>query len=93
MSYFVYILKSRERDWFYIGMSEDVEKRFNHHNKGFVRTTKGYKPFDLLLVEEFPDRKSARFREKYYKTGFGRKVWMKKLEQKGYSFKNSPEGE
>ncbi|MBC8345858.1 MAG: hypothetical protein ISR89_03635 [Candidatus Marinimicrobia bacterium] len=44
-----------------------------------VKSTKSYAPFDLLLTEEFKDRMSARRREKYYKTGFGKKVWMKKV--------------
>lgn len=79
MPHFVYILKSKQREWYYVGMSQNVKKRFSRHNREKVPATKNYKPFDLLLVEEFPDRMSARHREKYYKTGFGRKVWMNKI--------------
>ena len=57
-------------------MTNNVEKRVILHNKGWVKSTKA---FDLLLVEEFPTRNLARMREKYYKTGFGKKVWMKKV--------------
>ena len=79
MEYFVYILKSKQKNWHYIGMTNNVEKRVILHNKGWVKSTKAFAPFDLLLVEEFPTRNLARMREKYYKTGFGKKVWMKKV--------------
>jgi len=79
MDYFVYILKSKQKNWHYIGMTNNVEKRVILHNKGWVKSIKAFAPFDLLLVEEFPTRNLARMREKYYKTGFGKKVWMKKV--------------
>ena len=60
-------------------MSSNVKIRFNKHNEKKVKSTRNYAPFDLLLSEEFQDRVSARHREKYYKTGFGKKVWMKKV--------------
>ena len=86
MPYFVYILKSKQRDWHYVGMTDNVKKRYARHNKGLVNSSKPYAPFDLLLAEEFPTRKLARMREKYYKTGFGKKVWMKKVKDR----KNNP---
>ncbi|MDP6991184.1 MAG: GIY-YIG nuclease family protein [Candidatus Marinimicrobia bacterium] len=79
MKYYVYILKSKIKDWHYVGMSSNVKIRFKKHNDKKVKSTRNYAPFDLLLTEEFPDRISARHREKYYKTGFGKKVWMKKV--------------
>ena len=60
-------------------MSKDPVKRLNAHNSGKVRSTKAKRPFEIVLHEEFEDIKSARNREKYYKTGFGKKVWMKKI--------------
>lgn len=67
-------------------MSSHVPKRFKNHNNEKVNSTKHYAPFELILVKEFPDRISARRREKYYKTGFGKKVWMKKVREQ----KNKP---
>jgi len=79
MSCYVYILRSKQKEWHYVGMTKNVEKRFVCHNNGQVRSTKPHAPFDLIFVEEFPTRDMARRREKYYKTGFGKKVWMKKI--------------
>ena len=79
MIHYVYILQSLHNDWHYVGMSSNVSRRIEVHNNENVNSTKHYAPFKLILVEEFPDRISARRREKYYKTGFGKKVWMKKV--------------
>ncbi|MFQ6612323.1 MAG: hypothetical protein ACE5D2_04400 [Fidelibacterota bacterium] len=47
---------------------------------------RAYAPFKSLLVEELPNGITAWRREKYYKTGFGKKVWMKKVKEgSGYS--------
>jgi len=79
MSYFVYVLKSRFQSKYYVGMSNDPQRRLTEHNQGKVTATKSYRPYEIVLIEEFPDRQKAHFREKYYKTGFGRKVFMKKI--------------
>jgi len=60
-------------------MSNDPQRRLTEHNQGKVTATKSYRPYEIVLIEEFPDRQKAHFREKYYKTGFGRKVFMKKI--------------
>lgn len=79
MSYFVYILNSQVEDWYYVGMSSNPQKRLNSHNLGKVRSTRARRPYKIIYTEKFETRESARRREKYYKTGFGKKVWMKKV--------------
>jgi len=79
MSYFVYILKSQSYSKYYVGMSDNPQRRLSEHNQGKVTATKHYRPYQIVLIEEFPDRQKAHFREKYFKTGFGRKVFMKKI--------------
>jgi len=81
MSCFVYVLKSQSYSKYYVGMSDNPQRRLEEHNKGKVTATKPYRPYRIVLVEEFPDRQKAHYREKYYKTGFGRKVWKKKLNE------------
>lgn len=73
---FVYVLKSDIDDRFYVGLTQDVEKRLKEHNFGKTRSTKGYRPWKLIHVEEYPDRSTARDREKYLKSGYG-KQWLK----------------
>ncbi len=60
-------------------MSSNPTNRLKAHNSGKVRSTKARRPYSILIIEDFDDKISARRREKYYKTGFGKKVWMKKI--------------
>ncbi len=73
---YVYVLRSLKDDRFYVGMSQNVEKRLNEHNYGKTKSTKGYRPWEIVLIEEYLDRVTARKREKYLKSGYG-KQWLK----------------
>jgi len=53
-------------------MSQNVQKRLSQHNRGENKSTKAYRPWELLLVKEFGERLEARNFEKYLKTGIGR---------------------
>ena len=70
--YSVYVLKSLNRNYIYVGISDNVQRRVGEHNSGWNRTTKLYKPFKLLHTEVFPDRIAARKREKWFKSGEGK---------------------
>ena len=70
--FIVYAIKSQSRNYIYIGMTRDVEERLARHNKGYERTTKPYRPFDLIYTETFATRVEARQREKYLKSGVGK---------------------
>lgn len=72
MKYFVYVLYSESFNRFYKGMTSDVEKRLKSHNAGRTFSTKPYRPWELIFVEEFNNREQARNFEKYLKTGKGR---------------------
>lgn len=72
--YFVYILQSEEDGRFYVGMTGDVERRLKEHNRGKSKSTKGYRPWKLMKIEEFDKRSDARIREKYLKGGSGKEL-------------------
>ncbi|OGU62146.1 MAG: endonuclease [Ignavibacteria bacterium RBG_13_36_8] len=76
--YKVYAIKSTKRNYIYVGLTSNLEERLKRHNSGGNKTTKPYLPFDLILVEDLPDRISARKREKYLKSGVGKK-FLKRL--------------
>lgn len=78
MRYFVYVLRSLRDNTLYIGISRNLEKRLQEHNSGESKYTKGHIPYALVYKEEFPDRITARAREKYLKSGHGRED-IKKL--------------
>ena len=70
--YYTYIIKSKIRNYIYVGLTSDIERRFEEHNSGKNKTTKPYLPFDLLFKENFSTRVEARKREKYLKSGIGK---------------------
>ena len=55
-------------------MTTDINARIKRHNNGYERTTKPYIPFELIYIEECPDRLHARKREKYWKSGIGKET-------------------
>ena len=75
--YCVYVLRSRQSDRLYIGSSADPDARLTSHNAGRGGWTKRFRPWERVLLEEYPDRQSAAKREKYLKSGWGRR-WLKK---------------
>ena len=69
----VYAIYSEYRNYIYVGLTNDLQRRVQEHNKGYNRTTKPYRPFTLLFSEQFPSRSAARVKEKYLKSGSGKK--------------------
>lgn len=67
--YKLYVIKNKDGKR-YIGISSDVEKRLNSHNRGSVRSTKPYKPWHLVYCEEYQSRLEARQREVFLKSNF-----------------------
>jgi putative endonuclease len=70
--YYVYAISSLERSYIYVGITGDLERRVNQHNKGYEKTTRPYAPFKLIHSETFETRGEARKREKYLKSGAGK---------------------
>ena len=70
--YKVYVLYSETKRVFYVGQTEDLEKRLKCHNKGGSKWTKNKGPWRLVFFEDYETRGEAMKREKYLKTGVGR---------------------
>ena len=68
----VYAIKSLIRNYIYAGMTNDLARRLIEHNNGENKSTKAYKPFILIYSETFPNRVSARAKEKFLKSGVGK---------------------
>lgn len=75
MSYQVYVLKSLRDGIRYIGCGSDAKERLRRHNKGDYIFTSGHRPWELILSEDCQERKRAFEREKFLKSGQGRK-WL-----------------
>jgi putative endonuclease len=76
---YVYVLKSLKKNYTYVGITNNLRHRLHEHNRGKNRSTKAYCPFELVKVEEFADKDSARAREKFLKSGKGREYLRKYL--------------
>lgn len=54
--YYVYVIISKARKYTYTGISDNVERRVFQHNSGRNMTTRPYAPFEIVFIEEYPDR-------------------------------------
>jgi putative endonuclease len=70
--FWVYAISSLRRNYVYVGITDDLQRRIQQHQLGYNRTTAPYAPFQLIYQEEFPTRMDARRKEKYLKTTAGR---------------------
>ncbi|RLC37319.1 GIY-YIG nuclease family protein [candidate division Kazan bacterium] len=70
--YYVYILRSKVDENFYVGFSENLKQRILDHNSGKNLSTRIRKPFDLIFYESFVDKFDALRRERYLKSNKGR---------------------
>jgi len=71
--FYTYVLKSEKDGKLYIGFTDNLKRRFNEHNGGLVDATKNRRPFALVYYEACCKKDKALKREKYFKTGFGRR--------------------
>jgi len=70
----VYVLKSRKDGKRYVGMtSKSSKERMKEHNMGSNKWTRTHKPFDLVYEEVYDNKTEAIKREKFLKSGQGRK--------------------
>ena len=74
----VYALKSLKDQYFYIGMTDSLKRRFYQHQSGYVKSTKSRRPLQLVHTKEFPSRILARVYEKYLKSSAGKR-YLKKI--------------
>ena len=74
MSFCVYALKSLHRNYIYVGLTNNLNRRTFEHNSGRNKTTKPYTPFELIFSEIYPSRQEAGMKEKYLKSGIGKEL-------------------
>ena len=77
--YLVYAIRSGKDGRIYVGMCANFETRLKEHNAGKTKSTKGFRPWKLIYLEEAIDRVEARKREKYLKSGVGKEFLKSKL--------------
>ena len=78
---YVYVLRSTKDGKWYTGCTEDLGKRFSDHNDGKVSSTKGRGPFELMYYEMSLNAEDAFAREKYLKSGMGKRYLKNRLKR------------
>ena len=61
MKGYLYILKSDKSGKYYVGSSDNPQRRLEtQHNEGFVRSTRSGIPWKLIFIQEYLDLPMAR---------------------------------
>lgn len=76
---YVYILQSKKDKQLYVGCTYDIKLRLSQHNSNKVPSTSGRGPFEIIYYEAYRNKYDAFFREKWLKTGWGRRYLRKSL--------------
>ena len=77
--YYVYLLLSENDGNFYTGSTNDLKRRLEEHNNGKVESTFKRRPLTLIYYEACINENDARMRERYLKSGMGKKYLRNRL--------------
>lgn len=77
--YYIYILVSKRDHGLYTGCTSDLRARLLKHNEGGVAATIARRPLRLIYYEACLSRDDAFRREKYLKSGRGKKYLRNRL--------------
>lgn len=76
---YTYILMSKKTGNWYTGSTKDLRKRFLSHNNRHNKSTKFGAPWKLIYYEACLNQEDARSREKYLKSGMGKRYIINRL--------------
>jgi putative endonuclease len=68
MSYQLYILESQSTNRYYIGQTQDIQKRLTYHNANYSKALKNRGPWRLVYSQEYTTRAEAMRRERQIKS-------------------------
>lgn len=78
--HYVYLLENQNDKSWYIGFTQDIQQRFKEHNSGKGgRTTKLKPSWSLIYYEFYLNKNDAIGRERFLKSGAGRRFVKKQL--------------
>jgi putative endonuclease len=77
--FYVYVLHSDRDGLLYTGATGDLKERVEQHNSGRVISTKGRLPVRLVYYEACLSQTDAFRREKYLKSGPGKRYLRNRL--------------
>jgi putative endonuclease len=77
--WYTYVVQSKKDGLFYSGCTNNLNNRIKDHKNGKVLSTKHRLPIKLVYYEVCLNRKDAYQREKYFKSGMGRRYIKNRL--------------
>ena len=78
--FYVYVLQNKNKRW-YTGYTADLRKRFNQHNIKKSGYTQWQGPYRLIYYEACLNKEDTRSREKYLKSGMGKRYLKDRLKR------------
>jgi putative endonuclease len=91
--FYVYVLRSESDSGFYIGFSTNLRARLRQHQDGESFATSHRGPWKLIYYEAYTEREDAEGREKFLKSGAGRRFLRTQLRHylrvKGFASRGS----
>jgi len=79
--YYTYVYYSLSDKRFYIGYTNNIERRMCEHRKGKVVSTSKRNDLKLVFYEAYFSEEDAKRRERYFKTTKGKKVLRQMLKE------------
>ena len=77
--FYTYVLASGKTETFYTGTTNNLKRRLEQHNRGNVYYTKNKLPMRLVYFEACLNKDDAYRRERYLKTGMGKRYLKNRL--------------
>ena len=80
--FYNYVLQNKkDKRHIYIGHTNDLKNRLKEHNQGLNKSTKPYRPWELIYYEACINEQDAKRRERYLKTTQGRRLLKRRLKE------------
>jgi len=79
--YYTYVLRSLANVRLYTGYTSDLRKRLKQHNAKKSTYTKNRGPYELIYYEACKNEFDAKAREKYLKSGMGKRYIYNRLKR------------
>lgn len=77
--FYTYVIKGQKTGRQYTGSTNDLRKRLKQHNEGRSTWTKKDTQWDIIYYEVCINEDDARSREKYLKSGMGKRYINNRL--------------
>ena len=79
--HYIYVIQNEKNKKWYTGYTADLRKRLNENNSNMHGFTKNKEPWKFIYCEAGLDEQDARSREKYLKSGMGKRYLKNRLKR------------